>query len=130
MRSLYESRLKTWADGQGLPVVWENVAASELEPTYLRAFLLPALTDTAFMAGSHRSYIGVFQISIVTPHGGGAGIAEGIASELDALFPAHLRLSSGSLAVFITTPLAAAVPIVEPDCFVLPVSFNYRADTV
>ncbi len=132
IRRLYESRLKTWADARSTPLVvaWQNAPLKEHDPTYLQAFLLPAFTDSQDMKGDHRSYTGVFQISIVCKVGQGSGEGEGIADELAALYPLNLRLTLSDFTVQIITPLAISPAIPESDRYTVPVSFTYRADTV
>lgn len=130
IRQLYEQRLATWAAGKPLPVAWQNVALTPPAGTYLRAFLLPADTDSQDMAGDHRAYTGVFQVSIVTPNGQGSGAAEELAEELAALFPMALRLTSGAFAVQIIAPTSIGQQIPGDTHLTLPVWFRYRADTI
>jgi hypothetical protein len=132
IRSLFEGRLKTWAAARSpaLRISYQNVdfapAASE---TYLRAFLLPAGTNSNDLAGAHRLYTGLFQITVVTPSGGGTGAAEGLIDELDALFPLYDRLTKAGFSVQVMTPVEPGPEQQEDTAFALPVSFQYRADT-
>ena len=130
IRSLFEGRLGTWAAARvpALPVAWENVSFTPPANTYLRAFLLRGATTSRDLAGDNRNRVGVFQINIVCPAGNGAGAAESIATELDALFPMNLRLSSGAFWVQQVTPLRLWAPD-SSDRYLLPVDFEYRADT-
>lgn len=129
IRSLYEQRLAAWAAARSLPVAWQNVSFTPpASGIYLRAFLLPANTDSLDLEGGHRLYTGVFQVSIVTPNGQGSGAAEQLAADLDAEFPCNLRLTSGLFAVQIVSPCSQG-PMIQGDThFMLPVSFRYRAD--
>lgn len=133
IRALLDGRLATWAAAHSpvLPVAFENVFFTRpaLGTTYLRAFMLPNPTDSADVQGVHRHYYGIYQVSIVAPLNGGPGAAETIAGELAALFPTNLRLTS-TLTVQVMTPASDAPAIVEPDAYVVPVSFSYRADTI
>lgn len=130
IRSLYEGRLKTWAAARSpaLQVAWENVDFSPPTGTYLRAFLLRGETTSQDIAGAMKNRIGIFQVSIVCITGNGPGSAEAIAAELETLFPVNLRLTNGSFAVQIISPLRVRQPVPEPDRYVLPVDFAYRAD--
>lgn len=131
IRALYEGRLNTWAKARvpALPVAFQNAAFTKPSTgSYLRAFLLPNDTDSRYLEGTDRVYMGVFQVSIVAPLNGGPAVAEGILSELDALFPAYLDLTS-TLKVTTITPLSAAPAQQEPDAYVIPASFSYRATT-
>jgi hypothetical protein len=130
IRSLYEGRLKTWAAARlpALTVAWENVTMTPPTSAYLRAFLLRGDTTSRDLYGDNRHRVGVFQINIVCPGGAGPGAAEGIAAELDALFPMNLILTSGAFSVTQVTPLRTR-PGIPDDRYTVPVDFAYRADT-
>lgn len=128
IRQLYEQRLYAWAAGKGLPVAWQNQPFTPPATTYLRAFLLPADTDSLDLEGAHRAYSGVFQVSIVAPTGSGAGAAEALAEEIAALFPCTLRLNSGAFAVQVAAPVSSGPAIVDDTRYTLPIWFRYRAD--
>jgi hypothetical protein len=133
VRIALESRLSAWAAARSTPltVTWENVPADPAQgTTYLRAFLLPALTRSEDLAGAHRAFAGVFQVSIVAPIATGPGAAVGIADEIAAHFPLNGRYTSGSVTVQIVQPASIAPALVEPDAYVVPVSIAYRADTI
>lgn len=130
IRTLYEQRLATWAATKSLTVAWQNALFTAPAGAYLRAFLLPADTDSQDLAGAHRAYTGVFQVSIVAPAGQGSVVAETLAAELDALFPNNLLLSSGAFGVQIVSPCSAGPAIQDGTRYTLPVWFRYRADTI
>jgi len=132
IRSLLEARLKAWAAARTpvLRIAYQNVAFTpNNDETYLRAFLIPAGTDSNDLAGAHRLYTGVFQITIVTPVGNGPSGAETIADELAALYPLNDRLVRNGLTALIMTPVEPGPELTEDTSFALPVSFQYRADT-
>jgi hypothetical protein len=132
IRSLFEARLAAWAMTKvpALRISYQNVsftpAANE---TYLRAFLLPAGTDSNDLAGAHRLYTGVFQITIVTPVGNGSGAAETLADEMAALYPLNDQLTKTGFTVQVMTPVEPGPEQQEDTAYALPVSFQYRADT-
>lgn len=130
IRALLEGRLKAWADTQGLAVHWQNVMLPQPAGTYLQCFLLPAPTVSEDLQGAHRSFTGIFQVSVVTERGLGSGSGESIAESLSALFPNNLRLTGSGLTVQIISPVSCGRPEQEPDCYYLPVSFTYRADLI
>lgn len=130
IRQLYEQRLATWAATKSLPVAWQNVPFTPPAGTYLRAFLLPADTDSIDLAGAHRGYAGVFQVNIVAPEGQGSGAADTLADELDELFPNNLPLNSGAFGVQTITPCSAGPAIQDGTRYAIPVWFRYRADTI
>lgn len=115
-----------------LPVAWQN---APFDPpadggVYLRAFLLPATTDSEDLEGAHRSYVGMFQVSIVTASGIGTTLSNAIADELVALFPNNLLIVKSGLSVYVRTPCSTAPLIADDTTSTTPVSFSYRADTI
>lgn len=130
IRNAFESRLATWAASKALPVVWQNVGAGNMTGDHLRAYLLPAQTLSMDIAGEHRGYRGVFQVSIFTSPGIGANRAEVLARELDELFPVAERILSAGVTVQIMTPMATRPAVSETDWFHLPVDCRYAADEV
>lgn len=129
IREILESRLKTWADTNGHAVAWEN-AESPASPPFLRCFLLPAPTQSEDLKGDHRLYTGIFQVSVVRVRNETAYKGEIIAAELEALFPKNLRITHDGLTVQVWTPVTAARAIQEDDRYTIPVSFQYRCDTI
>lgn len=130
--SIYEARLIAWA--KALPVPLKVVVENEVcEPgtgvTYLRAFTLPGDTASNTLAGDHRLYTGVFQVSIVTPSGKFRGAAGALADQIAALFPLYERNTKGALTVVTMTPVDPGPGIPDDTTFTVPVSFQYRSDT-
>ena len=131
IRTLLEGRLNTWAGSRSpaLPIAWQNVAITPAD-TYLRAFIIPAQTDSTDLKGDLTTYIGIFQVSIITLDGIGPQLAESIAEELQTLFPANLLLTSASFTVQTTTPFSIGPEFSGADSYVLPVTTQYRADDI
>ncbi|VVN50011.1 hypothetical protein PS685_00158 [Pseudomonas fluorescens] len=138
IRSLFEMRLKAWADARlpKLPIAFEDVAFTPPpgDATYLKVYLLPGNTDSEDLEGKHTSYRGVLQVSIVTKAGSGRGAAGLIAEELAALYPNNLELQKPEpgkepFSVYIRSPMTTAPAIQGDSTSSLPVSFQYRADT-
>lgn len=130
IRSLLQGELEDFADARSLPVAWENVAFGPPAGQYLRFNLLKAPTDSADLAGAHREYGGVCQVSICVPKGAGPAVAEGLAVDIADLFPVNLRLSDGDFTVLVMTPCSEGPPIDGDTHYMVPVSFAYRADTI
>lgn len=132
IRTLFETRLKTWAAARSpaLRVAYEDMSFTpNANETYLRCFTLPARTDSGDLAGSHRLYTGIWQVNIIKPANGGIGAASGIAEELATLFPMNLELTSGSFMVAVRQPMGPGPLIVDATTSTMPVSCSYRADT-
>lgn len=131
IRSLFELRLKAWADARvpKLPIAFEDVAFTPPDGTHLRAFLLPANADSEDLEGKHVAYRGVLQISVVTKAGSGRGAAELLAEEIATLFPNNLALTKAGFSVFVRSPMSTAAALQGETISTLPLSFQYRADT-
>lgn len=130
IRLLYQARLGAWAIDQGLRVTYQNVQFDpEADETYLRAFLLPAGTDSNTLAGDQKIYTGMFQVSIVTPSGSGPTLADDLADDIAELFPLYLRLSDGDFEVIVLTPVEPGPGITDDSTYTVAASFQYRADT-
>lgn len=133
IRSLLEKSLKDWAASRMPPlrIAYQDVAFTPgQDETYLRCFVMPANTGSDDLAGVHRVYRGVWQVSIVKPKGGGLGAAGGIEVELSDLYLNNLLIKSGSFELFIRSPMSAAAPIGDEVNTTIPVSCQYRADTI
>lgn len=133
IRGAFESRLAAWASAREpqLSIAYEDVSfdpPADGAP-YLRAFLMPANTDSTDLEGAHILYQGLFQISIVTAAGNGRGAASAIADEIRVLFPNNLGLTQSGLTVYVMSPLSTAGAIQGDTTTSLPTSFRYRADT-
>lgn len=132
-RAILESRLATWAAARApaLRVAYQNAPFTpNAGETYLRSYLLPAQTTAEDLAGALRTYRGVFQVSVVRPPNGGSGPALSIAAELNNLFPVNGRYTSGAVTVQVITPASAGPGQQEDNTYVVPVSFEYRADVI
>lgn len=130
IRLIYQQRLAEWAAIKGLQVAYQGVQFDPPEgETYLRAFLLPAGTDSNTLAGDHKAYTGVFQVSIVTPSGYGPTQAETLADEIGELFPIFLRQRRGEFEVMVLTPVEPGPGITDDITYTVAASFQYRADT-
>lgn len=133
VRAALEGRLSTWAAARvpALVVVWENVPYNPAQgQTYLRAFLLPAPTQSDDLAGAHRARLGVFQVSIVVPINQGPGAATAIADELNTLFPVNGRYTSSLVTTQIITPASPSPAFQDGATYIVPVSIGYRSDTI
>jgi len=128
IRSLLEQRLAAWAAAKPIPVAWDNVKFTPPAGAYLRASLLPADTTSIDLAGEHRGYLGLFQVSVYVPLGTGAGAAEALADEIAALFPMMLRLQAGAFWLQVTAPASQYPGIPGDTHYMLPVRLRYRAD--
>jgi len=130
IRRLLETRLSVWAKAKPLAVAYQNVKFTPpASGIYLRAFTMPAVTDSTDLPGKNRQYIGLFQVSIVIPADSGTGAGEQLVGELASLFPLFDTLTQGNLKVRIMTPIDQGPEIQGDTDYTVPTSFRYRADT-
>lgn len=132
IRAAFESRLKSWARAQSpvLQVAWQNVSFTPTTYPYLRAFIAPADTDSQDLAGDHRLYTGLFQVSVIGETGKGAAQVERIAESLAGLFPLNLRIPVADGEVLVYTPMSEGPAMPDGGTFTLPVWCRYRMDTI
>jgi hypothetical protein len=130
IRSLLEQRLSQWASAKTLRVALQGLDfVPQAGETWLKPLMLPVSTDSSTLGADLYVYTGSFQISIVTPLGSGAGLADTLVDELAALFPAYLRLSRDDFAVMVLTPVKPAPGVQDATTYTVAASFQYRADT-
>lgn len=133
IRQLLEGRLATWAAARSpvIRIAYQDVVFTpNSNETYLRCFVLPGNTGSEDLQGVHEEFVGVWQVTIVKPAGGGLGAALNIENELRALFPNNLQLTSGSFKLFTRSPMSAAPALTEDSNTLIAVSCRYRADTI
>ncbi len=131
IRAALESRLKTWAAAQSppIPIAYQNAPFTPpTQARYLRAFLLPAETDSQYVEGTDRIYMGLFQISICVPAGTGPGVAEQLVVSLESIFAYPLVIVRSGWNIAINRPLSTSPAMQEDGLYVLPVHIRYRAD--
>ncbi len=129
VRALLESRLSAFAADNGLTVKWENVKFTPPADgsAYLRSDLLPAQGRSEDLAGTLRTWLGVYQITIAIPAGAGPAVAETLLKQLDSTFPCGMLLQ-GSISVLIASPVSAGNGFTDEAYHLVPASFQYRAD--
>lgn len=133
IRQLLESRLATWAAARSpaLRIAYQDVAFTpNSNETYLRCFVLPGDTGSEDLQGVHEEFVGIWQVTIVKPAGGGLGSALTIENELRALFPNNQQMTSGTFKLFTRSPMSAGPALTEDTNTLVPVSCRYRADTI
>ena len=130
--SIYDAKLLAWSKVRAEPikVVFENIQYDPaVGETYLRAFALPGDTASSTLAGDHRAFIGVYQISIVVPAGTGKTKTNPLVVELAGLFRLYARDTKSGVTVVTMSPVEQGPGITDAATYMVPVSFEYRADT-
>ena len=130
IRKGFETKLKTWADAQtpAIPIAWPNVPFTPPVGRYIRADVLPAATEYSSLDNVCRTWRGVFQVSFYMPLNIGSGSVEGLAATLATAF--SFTFTQDGLVICLLKPFSVAPPLSLPDRYVVPVSTEYRADTV
>lgn len=130
--TIYEAKLIAWSKARAEPikVVFENIQYDPADgETYLWAFALPGDTASSTLAGDHRAFIGVYQVSIVAPANTGKIKTNPLVAELTALFPLYARDTKAGVTVVTMSPVEQGPGITDAATYMVPVSFQYRADT-
>lgn len=132
VRAAFETRLATWAAAQTppIPVAYQNLAFTPPTGRYVRCWLLPAPTLSEDLGGLHRQRRGIFQLDLCLPIGVGPGAANTLAASLDATFPLTAPMVQGAIRVFLLTPLSQGPAQDGPDHYMVPLSCEYRSDTI
>ncbi|QCT21758.1 hypothetical protein FEM41_19925 [Jejubacter calystegiae] len=129
--AVLSARLGQWADSQGIPVAWDNVA---FEPPsgapYLAAHDMPATPRTLDLSLTCRTFPGVYQINVVVPAGSGRSSAGALARQIAALFPEGQELAGDGFTCWVSGPPAIFAGVTTDTTYTVPVSLNYRADIV
>ena len=127
---LLESHLDIIAKRLGLPIIYENIGATPNDEIYLKSNILPAVTTAFDIDGSSRIYKGVYQISVVAPINTGKSRSQKIAEAIIQHFPLNLELTSHNFSLYINSVPSVYPAITDKTTYTIPVSMNYRADTL
>ena len=129
LRAVFESALNTWATANSKTVVWENVLVdSPVADTHIRAALLPG-TGRLLTVRGDAEYVGVWQMTIVTPENVGPGPADAIFDSLVGTFTTTSPLGTTPL-VWLTSPLTRGPAIQGATSYQVPVSAAYWASAL
>ena len=129
IRKAFNDIVRGYGTSKGWTVVLENgVATPVANQPYLKTYLFPAQPRTQTLAGDHKCYLGVFQVTIAVPVGEGTGRVTTIIDELQALFPVNGRVTYDTQTVVVMSPIETLVGEAVSGSFLTPISFNYRSD--
>lgn len=137
IKKAFETRAAAWGAAlvPPMPLSFENAPFTPPAPTaangygrYARVFVMPGNTDSRDLAGKHREFVGVFQVSLVLAQNKGGAEAQLLAQSLDDAFQPGPPLVQDGFNVWLTSPMSASPPIPEPDRYVIPVSARYKAE--
>lgn len=125
---LLEKRLAALASELNLPVAYENVRFEDVDSTYLRAFTMPANTDSFDLEGETRVYQGIFQVNIVATAEIGKSASQSIAKAIAERFDYNTEMIEGDFTLYINSVPRIYTAITDETTYTIPVSMNYRAD--
>lgn len=130
IRQLVEKKLSTWAATKNVRIAYENVTFTPIaKETYLESDLTPVDTGSETLSGDHTLFRGIYQVNVICPLGEGTAKANALAAEIASLFPIYQPLTSGTFRVIPLTHPKIMDGLVRDSSYMLPVFFNYRADT-
>lgn len=127
---LLESHLYTIANQLNLQIVYENIAATPNDEIYLKSNILPAITTSFDLDGESRIYKGVYQVSVVAPINTGKSRSQQIVESIIKHFQFNLELKKGTFSLYINSVPSAYPAITDKTTYTIPISMNYRADTI
>lgn len=131
IRAALEVRLNAFAKEEGLPVAWEGRAFKPIAgQSHLRAFVMPATSDSNDLAGQHRLYRGVFQVDLVMVSGAGMGDIERKAAQIIAHFPKNLRLAVADRFVQLISVMSMGPKLPQDGFVAVPLTSYYRMDVI
>lgn len=127
------AKLGTLTLSPAVPVAWPNVAfappadAQGKPAPFLRVNDIPAPTRGLSIADTGTNeYVGLFQVDVMWPHGGGVSAAKETAGAIVAHMKRGTRLDRQSVRVDVTQ--ASVGPVISDDPrIMIPVTITYRA---
>lgn len=129
IRSIFDTVVNDWAKTNNILVSFQNINFKpSIDQLYLKLYTLPADTSSNDLEGKLRTYLGVYQISIICPSGIGTGDSSEVINNLIELFPMNQAFYKDSFKVQVITPVAEAKAIQSDTTYTIPLSFQYRAD--
>lgn len=129
IRAALEVRLDAFAKEEGLRVAWEGRTFKPItRQSHLRAFVMPASSDSNDLAGQHRLYRGVFQVDLVMVSGTGMADIERKAAQVIAHFPKNLRLSVENQFVQLISVMSMGPKLPQDGFIAVPLTSYYRMD--
>jgi Bacteriophage related domain of unknown function len=111
-----------------LPTAWPNVVLSPPATGYQRVDFLPATPQNPTMGSGFYRELGIFQVTLLFPLGGGSGPVLARAEVIKAGFPRGSTYANGGITTTISgTPAIGPGRVIE-DRWVVPVSIAYFAN--
>jgi Bacteriophage related domain of unknown function len=94
---------------------------------YLRAYIMPSMTESMDITGLINEYRGIFQVNVFYPEGAGIMVPFESAAALCEHFTTGTLVTHQATTFSILSPPHIGPAIEEPGWIMLPVSIRYRA---
>lgn len=113
----------------GKRFAYENVQFTPKNgETFIRGYIRPASTLSETLSGDHKSLIGLYQFSIITPSNTATSISDAIVNYISSLFKIYSIHQTDSGSFQITSHLQVLPSVEDAASFMTPVRIRYRAD--
>jgi hypothetical protein len=121
-----EAKVKAWAAAQSpaIPIVYENVAFTKPDSTFIELYIIPATTVNQTVSAARKTLTGLIQFNIYTKEGVGTKKSEDLAQALIDLFPVVPK--TGTVSIEQTGSIMNT--LYEAQWLVTPVRFRYRQE--
>lgn len=130
VRALFNTALLSYATPKNIRVATDNVKFTpNTNETYLAAHLIPADTFTMTLSGDHKSFIGIYQIKVVTGSAISTAVSDNITEELQDVFLVDKLFTKDGFTVQVNSPIHSVEGKAQEGSWVVPCYFEYRADT-
>jgi hypothetical protein len=131
IRAALQKRLKTFADGKSLKVLWENDSALSTADTHLRVMLFPSPTRDPSIGAIHKRYGGILRVLVYSATlGKGPVAATTLAEEIVDLFPRGLQIEESGVNVQIDNTPNQSSLMIDGNFVVVEVEVFYRAEFI
>ena len=132
VRKLFSAALATYAEQKGIKVSYDNVKEMFDDTTvdHIESHLIPADTFSDTLSGDHNSYIGMYQMTLVSKYGIGLLDPEELIEELQNIFQNNKMFTDADgFSVQVMSPIHSPEGKQAGVQWRVPCYFNYRADT-
>ena len=126
VRSFFETRLKTFADANNIPIAFQGVGFTKpASGQWLEAIVIPNMSyQREITADAAKvSTVGIYQVNVWVKSGTGLGSAEALAQSIVALFPV---VPKGTVSIEIPGHVGRALSPDNSGWIAIPVTFGYR----
>lgn len=134
IRSSIEKLIEPWSINNSIDLAWENV---RYDPNgnrdFARCYLLPAKTDSLFLEGGDRRYVGNYYVNLFVKEGTGNARIDSLIATLEDTFYAGRRLifNNGIDYLIITEPINSAQRVNDnPPYFMVSSRFEYNCHII